>query len=113
MFRKVNSVFQRRSYNELKSFKWEKLIPELQSHAPVLLSVLYACTSSQKGSNRVPVIGMCCATMLNLRSNQMSLDQKVIATVLQAGHCSKQVSNIFCNKLITDYYRFMKGIIGL
>ena len=93
---KVDSVLQKRSYDELKSFKWQRLISELEVHAPTLLSILNACTTGtqQPRENRVSVVGMCCAMILKLHYSRMSLVQKIIATILQAGHCNKQVFSV-------------------
>ena len=94
---KVDSMLQKRSYNELKSFKWQKLISELEVNAPTLLSILNACTTGtqQPRENRVSVVGMCCAMILKLHYSRVSLlVQKIIATILQAGHCNKQVFSV-------------------
>ena len=91
-------MLQKRSYNELKSFKWQRLISELEVHVPTLLSILNACTTGtqQPRENRVSVVGMCCAMILELHYSMMSLVQKIIATILQAGHCNKQVLSVIC-----------------
>ena len=70
---KVDSMLQKRSYNELKSFKWQKLISELEVNAPTLLSILNACTTGtqQPRENRVSVVGMCCAMILKLHYSRV------------------------------------------
>lgn len=71
-------------------YRWEKLIAELQVHAPTLLNILYACTSKDR-QNRNGTIGMCIAMILKLRYPRMSLVQKIISVILLSGNTSKQV----------------------
>ena len=65
----------------------------MHEHAPTLLAILYSCTKTkQPKSNREGVIGMCAALLFKLRYHCMSLVQKLVCTMLYAGHSGKQVS---------------------
>ena len=48
---------------DLKEFEWDKLLQELSTHAPVLLSVLQAATKTRSPrTNTNAVIGICKST---------------------------------------------------
>lgn len=88
----VDSILQQASCESLINFQWINLISELQKHAPTLMTILNACTKTRRQrENRNGVIGMCAAVLLNFRHNRMSLVQKLISTILYAGHSGKQV----------------------
>ena len=88
---KVDSILQRTS--ALSSFHWIDLMNELEAHAPTLLTVLNSATRIWcDRCNRDGAIGMCAALLLKFRYNRTSLVQKVISTILYAGHSSKRVS---------------------
>jgi len=76
--KKVNSVLQREFIKTAKGFRWQPLISELKLNAPVLTSILYACTVNNRKRNRGGIIGMCAAMLLNFRNNRMSLMHKII-----------------------------------
>lgn len=87
----VNSILQRMS--ALTSFQWVDLMNELEVHAPTLMRILSSATKTRRNRpNRSGVIGMCAALLLKFRYSRMSLVQKLISTILYAGHSSKQVS---------------------
>lgn len=94
---KTGSVLRSQSMQDLKNFKWKKLISELEKSAPVFLQLLRSCTQTRKPrENRDSVIGMCAAIVLKNRFAKMSLLQKILSLVLYAGHCGKQVSQSAC-----------------
>ena len=78
----VNSILQG-PVKDIASFKWESVLVELNANAPTLLSVLSETSST--------TIGVCCCIILKSRFNKMSLVQKMVAVILQAGHSSKKV----------------------
>lgn len=87
----VDSILQKTS--ALRSFQWIDLVNELEVHAPTLMTVLESATKTRCcRSNRTGVIGMCAALLLKFRYSRMSLVQKLISTILYAGHTGKQVS---------------------
>lgn len=89
---RVDSILQQTSCESLSNFQWINLIGELQEHAPTLMTILNACTKTRRHKqNRNGVIGMCAAMLLKFRNNRMSLVQKLISTILYAGHSGKQV----------------------
>lgn len=88
----VNSILQRTS--AVSSFQWVDLLNELESHAPTLMTILNSATITRGyRCNRSGVIGMCAALLLKFRYNRMNVVQKLISTILHAGHAGKQVSN--------------------
>ncbi len=88
----VQSVLSSMSKTDLETFTWDKLENELTLHAPTLRSILYACMVTRRPrANRAAAVGICAAVLLKYRYQRMSLVQKVIALILYAGHCGKQV----------------------
>lgn len=45
---RTNSILQRQNSSELREFKWEKLIAELEANAPIFLSILHQCTHTRQ-----------------------------------------------------------------
>ena len=77
---------------DLSTFQWESLIEELQSTAPVLMSVLSA--AAQESTEAKPnVIAVCVAASLLLkhRCKHMCKVQMMASTLLYAGHAAKRV----------------------
>ena len=85
----VNSILQG-PVKDIASFKWESVLAELNANAPTLLSVLSAAVGKLSETSST-TIGVCCGIILKSRFNKMSLVQKIVAVILQAGHSSKQV----------------------
>ena len=91
---RVDSTLKHHSRDELMSFEWGSIYTELQQHAPILLEVLLAATSTRSPRpNREALISMCAAMMCKLRRPQMCTAQKTLSLILYAGHASKKV---FC-----------------
>ena len=89
-----NSVLRSQAVTDLSQFTWDNLIKEMQTFAPVLLSLLYACTERKTSrSNREATIGICVSVLLKYRFSKMCLVQKLIALILYAGHSAKSVSS--------------------
>ena len=85
----VRSILQQSSF---ENFHWADLITELEEHAPVFSAILKACTQTKhERCNRLGLMGICAAIVLKFRYHRMSLVQKIISTVLHAGHSGKQV----------------------
>ena len=103
----VNSILRQTSCEALGNFHWSNVIRELQQHAPTLMTILNACTKTRRyKKNRNGVIGMCAALLLKFRYNRMSLVQKLISTILYAGHNGKQVSVIWLQYLIYSMLKY-------
>ena len=91
---KANSVLRNHSVTSLSQFSWDSIIKEIQTYAPVLLSLLYACTETKTlRNNREATIGICVSILLQYRFSKMCLVQKLIALILYAGHSAKSVSS--------------------
>ena len=88
----TKSVLRDSSYEQLKSFKWETLLEELKTHAPLLFHILNSCTPSKREKvARDATVGICASILLRFRNPTMSLVQKIIMLVLHASHCGKKV----------------------
>ena len=78
---------------DLQTFHWEKLVSELSSKAPTLLSILQVSTKTTiPRKNSVGAVCMCAAIILKHHNAALSLVQKLVTVILFAGHASKQVS---------------------
>ena len=92
---RVDSTLKHHSREELMNFKWSSIYGELQQHAPILLEVLLAATTTRyPRPNREAVISMCAAMICKLRRPQMSTAQKTLSLILYAGYASKQVCTL-------------------
>ena len=70
----AKSILGSQSLSDLSDFTWERLIKELEMHAPVLLSILRDATVTRtERPNREAIIGMCAALLLKHRYFKMSL----------------------------------------
>ena len=45
---KTESILGKQNMADLKSFSWSKVLNELSSNAPILLSILFSCTHTRK-----------------------------------------------------------------
>ena len=89
----TNSILSNQSVSELKDFKWNKLLSELEKYAPTFLMILCESTHTrQPRHDRNAVIGMCAALILKLRFSKICLVQKIMSLILYGGHSGKQVS---------------------
>ena len=77
---KTRSILRSRSYNDIKNFKWEPFVKELEMHL-------------NKASKNA-TIGICAYILLQHQCSRMSLVQKMIRLLLHASHCGKQVKKI-------------------
>ena len=90
---RVQSILCSESKDVLKNFKWDDLMTELCTYAPLLNKILHFCTKTSKiKRNRDATIGTCAAILFKFRLSRMNLIQKIISLILHAGHCGKQVS---------------------
>ncbi len=89
---KVQSILQRKSIEALKTFNWDIFISEIEENAPTLYQLLLSCTKTRKPRpNRKGVICMTLAMLLKFRFHNMDLLHKIVALIMYAGHCEKQV----------------------
>ena len=100
------------SKHMLLEFNWDALKTELLVNAPILLSILEACTHTKSPlTNSTAVIGMCAALILRHRFTKMCLLQKMISLILYAGHSDKQVHKVLVTIAFlnngTDVHRFL------
>ena len=86
------SVLRCQSNEQILSFEWERVIREMQEHAPTLLNLLHSATHTRRTRpNRDSVIAMCTVMMCKLRNSEVSAAQKIVSLILFGGHASKQV----------------------
>ena len=75
---KTESILDKQSMADLKSFSWSKILNELSSNAPILLSISFSCTHTRKPrTNRNAVIGMC---SVKFRNSKMSMVKKNVVS---------------------------------
>ena len=87
------SCFRATSPKDLRKFQWQKVLNELESKAPTLVSVLRGITRTRKPrKNWNEVVCMCAAIILKHHNSVLSLLQKLVTVILYAGHASKQVN---------------------
>lgn len=87
-----------KSYKELVSFKWAKLLTEWEEKAPDVLDALAAVAVPENALKQphradalIPPICTALSTLLNARDEKMSLVQKLVAVIVGLGGCSKMV----------------------
>ena len=102
------------SKHMLLEFNWDALKTELLVNAPILLSILEACTHTKSPrTNSTAVIGMCAALILRHRFTKMCLLQKMVSLILYAGHSDKQVHKVLVTITFlnngTDVHRFLSA----
>ncbi len=92
---KMQSALLCKSKESIYGFRWQPVKLELQTHAPLLLRVLNAATTTRtERMNQDIVVVMCFALILKHRNPTINLLQKIISLILYSGHCSKQVNII-------------------
>ena len=88
----TNSILRQQFSSAYKQFSWEKLLNELETNAPLFLSILQECTHTRRPRrNRNVVVCMCAALLLKFRFSKMCLVQKVLSLVLYGGNSGKLV----------------------
>lgn len=108
---KVDSTLRHHSRDELMTFEWSSIYSELQQHAPILLEVLLAATSTRcPRPNREALISMCASMICKLRRPHMCTAQKTLSLILYAGHASKKV---FINLNLHNICKTLYNGIGL
>lgn len=85
-----------KSYKELASFQWAKLLTEWEEKAPDVLDAVTAvavpaAVQSQRADALIPVICTALSILLNARNEKMSLVQKLVTVIIGLGGCSKMV----------------------
>ena len=91
----MKSVLRSGSAGDVKNFQWDTITKELRNRAPTLYSALYAaCRHSRKDKRKQSrcIIPLAASLLLKRRNQFLCRAQKVLSTILYAGHCSKMVS---------------------
>ena len=93
--KKKKSVLRSNSIQDLKSFKWLKLLSERKKEAPILYKVLAAIANYSKAKASLrPFIGAAGAILLKGRNQRMSAVQHVVGLCLFLGRTRKKVSKL-------------------
>lgn len=93
------SHFRHIPVDQLKIFKWNTLIDELESKSPLLLKILtsIAVRNDHRNKKKVgpahyPGIGTAAAVLLKERNCHMSGLQSLVSMLMYSCHCEKQVT---------------------
>lgn len=96
--KRAGNPFRTIPVEKLADFKWETMIAELQSKAPLLFKILYCLTSRNDGRNTTKVgaahyPGICSAAsiLLKERNREMCGLQSLVSLLLYSCHSEKQV----------------------
>lgn len=94
------SIFKNKNLHAIESFKWSDLVFDLKCHAPLLYSLLYACTNKKKkqstelAKKEEIAVAFCAGILLRCYSQRANLIQRVMSVLLYASHVPKQVRAI-------------------
>ena len=87
-----SSILRYNTSNDLKNFKFERILEIIQANAPFLLSIFLSATKTQVPRyNRTMIICVCVSILLKYRCKNLNLLQKIISLVLYASQCSQKV----------------------
>ena len=91
--RNYDTILRMKTKPALQSFTWQRIWDELDTKAPLLLTILTNCLPKKKGSSDAvkPALCMCASILLKLTNPHVNLAQGVLSVVLRAGHTPKQV----------------------
>ena len=97
---KFNSILRRKGKDDPLQFNWELVLQEWEKQAPIFFSFLKsaACTPAVRSAQPIPTkaippVCMAGAILLKVRNQNMSVLQRIISMLLNAGHVSKKVRN--------------------
>ena len=107
-----------KSYQELASFKWAKLLLEWEERAPDVLDAVTAVavpdnafSQPQKADALIPPICTALSTLFGVRNGELSLVKKLITVVVGLGGCSKVVCTLIqCHT--TQHKVFLKRLLN-
>ena len=94
---KFNSILRRKGKDDALQFNWESVLQEWEKQAPSFLKSA-ACTPAVRNAQSIPTkaippVCMTGAILLKVRNQNMSVLQRIISMLLNAGHVSKKVRN--------------------
>ena len=125
---KVGSVHRNCSADTLKEFAWKDLLQELESEAPISLSLFKQCAHVKRRRHKKhdksgrsacrlldedTAICMCFAVLLRSRSQRMSLVQRLMSMLLYGSHAPKQVHRYVVVTRSTYIYSIIIAILLL
>lgn len=95
--KKENSLLRDKSKAALLSFSWEKMWQEISVKTPTLLTILETVLSCKtiSFSRLQPIPCIIIAILAKFIKPDLNIVQSYISILLHAGHCSKQVRNLF------------------
>lgn len=85
--RQANSILRSRNRSDVINFPWVQVLEEVNEHCPLLLRFLNAITATKKiRSNHLHFMVTIVCLMVKYKNSHMSLFQKLVSSILYAGH---------------------------
>ena len=92
LVKKKRSVVRSTSVQQLRTFRWSKLIREWRKEAPILYQFLKAASNATKAKSSLrPFIGAAGAILLKGRNQRLSAVQHLVGLCLFLGRTRKKV----------------------
>lgn len=86
--RKYGDSLLRLGHYDLRKFSWKPVIKELNSNAPILMSVLKSALGKKSSLSCIRIVA---SILLKNFCKHLALPQAVVSIILYSGHCSNQV----------------------
>lgn len=86
--------------DKLQNFRWDDIVTELKSRAPVLHAFLSMCVDVKrrqrafKTTHRISnaaAMGVCASVLLRHKNQHLNVLQHIVSLILHRGHAGKQV----------------------
>jgi hypothetical protein len=94
----VSSVIQSKSNEHIHNFPWMQMFKECSLYCPTLQTLLLISTKTKTArKNQLHVISVVICMLAKFHCSNMSLFQRLISTILYAGHAG---SKVICLKIL-------------
>lgn len=104
------SLFRTVSLSQMMDFKWDGMLTQLKTTAPLLLKILHSLASRNDHRNKVKIgavhsPGICtaAAVILKERNREMCGLQSITSLLMYSCHCEKQVIKIINTTFLVHY----------
>ena len=91
---KFNSIMRDTSDITMEHFSWESIWIELESKAPIFLSVIESALPAKTKNKKKPVICMIASMLAKFRNRKMCQVQAVVSLLLKSAHAGSKVSSV-------------------
>ena len=71
---------------QTSDFPWQNVLQEVKEHCSTLVGILQTCTVTKSKRNNAHIICAIVCMLCTFRWSNMSLFQRLISTILYAGH---------------------------